>query len=156
ERTFGPARMFLFVLVSAFVSSGLQSFDGPGIGLSGVGYALFGFGWVGRRRYPEFARVVNERTIQMFVLWGAICVVATQMHIMNIGNVAHLSGLLFGATTAGLMLVPTSRLALTGALALMATGSFASLFWNPHSPIWVGEQALKAERKGDFDSANTL
>ncbi|MFI5386207.1 MAG: rhomboid family intramembrane serine protease [Fimbriimonadales bacterium] len=156
ERTFGLVRTLLFILVSAFVSSGLQIYTGLGIGLSGVGYALFGFGWVGRKRYPEFARTVTPITIQMFVLWGILCIFLTNAHMMNVGNVAHASGLLFGAAVAGMILIPAARIALTAALALMATGATASLYWNPYSLFWVANQAEAADGKHQYARAEAL
>lgn len=156
ERTLGSLRLLLFVLVAAFVSSGIQLFDGPGIGLSGVGYALFGFAWVGRHRYPEFARVINDRTVRMFIGWGILCVVATYMHVMNIGNIAHASGLMFGAALAGLMLMPQWRLALAAAVVAMASLATASVFWNPRSIEWLLTQADKAEAKRDYTRAEDL
>lgn len=156
ERTFGPLRMALFILVTAFVSSGLQLFDGPGIGLSGVGYALFGFGWVGRRRFPEFAKTVNDRTVQMFVFWGLLCVFLTYSKVMRIGNVAHLTGALLGGALAGLIVQPRLRLALSAAIVLMTCGSVAVLFWNPRSLYWVADRADAARDRGDYATAISL
>lgn len=156
ERTFGPLRMLLFVLVSAYVSSALQLYAGYGVGLSGVGYALFGFGWVSCKRYPEFARTMNQRTIQMFVLWGIACVYMTYAHIMAIGNLAHLAGLLFGAACAGLILFPAARIAIAAGLVILASGSVAVQVWNPLSSDWLAEQAYRAEVRNNLPKANDL
>jgi len=153
ERTFGSLRFLLFVLVSAFVTSGLQEFDGFGFGLSGVGYALFGFGWVGRTRYPAFARYMGQQTVMMFVVWFFLCVALTYAHRWMIGNVAHLTGALFGAALAGLMIVPQYRAALSLALVAMMCGSVAVLFWNPWSGFWLANQADKARDHGQIGKA---
>lgn len=142
ERTFGIVRFLLFVLVAAFVSSSWQLFSGNGgIGFSGVGYALFGFGWATRTRFPEMARVVNQRTVQMFLVWGVICVVATQAKIMNIGNVAHASGALFGYLL-GVALVQsrTRVLGAAGAL-IVAMAAFVTPFYSPFSDEWLAVRA---------------
>jgi membrane associated rhomboid family serine protease len=156
EQRFGPIRLLLFMLTAAFVSSGIQLYDGMGVGLSGIGYALFGFAWIGRKRFPEFARVITDRTVQMFIGWGILCVVATYAHVMNIGNVAHLTGLAFGAAMCGLMLKPNLRVWLGAAIGALAAASIAVLFWNPFSMDWSAEQAYRAEMRHDYVKANRL
>lgn len=156
ERTFGSIRLLLFILVAAAITSGLQLFEGSGIGLSGVGYALFGFGWVGRTRYPEFARVVTQRTISLFVIWGIACIFLTYAHVMNIGNVAHFTGLAFGAAICALTEKPRYRYASGIALVLMVCGSVGALFWNPRSLYWVAKEADKAVTRRDYDRAEEL
>src|SRR5687768_9461977 len=51
ERNIGSLRWLLFFIAAAWVSSAAELlFTGnSGIGMSGVGYALFGFGWVARK-----------------------------------------------------------------------------------------------------------
>jgi len=90
ERTFGALRWILFVFAAAFVSSGLQLLSGNmGIGFSGAGYAFFGFAWVTKGRYPEFARLMDKRTIQLFIGWGILCFAITESGVFNFGNYAH-------------------------------------------------------------------
>lgn len=156
ERTFGSVRLLLFILLSAGVSSGLQLFEGSGIGLSGVGYALFGFGWVGRTRYPEFARIVTQRTISLFVIWGVACIYLTYTGVMNIGNVAHFSGMAFGAALCALMEKPRYRVASTIGLVLLVCGAVGALFWNPRSVYWLSNQADKALARKDYDQAESI
>lgn len=147
EARFGSLRLLLFILTSAFVSSGLQLASGEmGIGLSGVGYALFGIAWAGRKRFPEFARVVNDQTVRMFVGWGILCVITTYIGVMKIGNVAHLTGLMFGALVGGLLVWPNKRWLLAVGLAAMAALSVVPLFWNPLSLAWVSERAMDLHR----------
>lgn len=114
---------------------------------------MLGFGWVARSNTPEFARVVSNQTIQLFVVWGAICIVATQMGLMNIGNVAHFGGLAVGAALAAAFSETRAQLPATlGVLALIAL-AVTPLFWNPFSKDWVSLEALKAMRKGQWDQA---
>jgi GlpG protein len=154
EKAIGSLPLAVFVLTSAFVSSGLQlGTEGLGIGLSGVGFGLFGFGWVARVRYPEFARVVNNNTIQTFLIWFAICVFTTYTHIMNIANVAHLTGLLFGLAVGAVVVKPRYRIAAGTGLVVLSALSVVPLFWNPLSFDWVAEKAYTLSHSGDYEGA---
>jgi GlpG protein len=119
ERAVGATRWWTFVVLSAFVSSASQLAvsDGSGIGFSGVIYAFFGFMWVAKRRWPEFEKFVDKQTARLLFGWLVACFFFTHFGIMNIGNAAHLSGMLFGgavgfATLAGRKLL-TRRSATT-------------------------------------------
>ncbi len=154
ERTLGPLALAAFVVFSAFISSGLQlGSEGAGIGLSGVGYALFGFAYVTRTRYPELARVCNDQTARMFILWFFICIIATYAKIMHIANVAHFTGFLVGAAFGGTLVWPKRSLALNAALLLMAVGAVVPLYYNPLSADWVDEKAYQALTKKDYVNA---
>lgn len=157
EGRFGSVALLLFVVVAAFVSSGFSlATEGPGIGLSGVGYALFGFAWIGRSRFPEFARVVNQRVVQTFLLWFIFCVYATYSHMMNIANVAHLAGLLFGMGFAAMLVKPQLRIPLGLALFLFTAVSAVPVFYNPLSLTWLGDQAVAASKSHDYPRAITF
>lgn len=157
ESEFGSLRWAAFFLACAWVSSALQllSVGDAGIGMSGVGYALFGFGWVARRRFPAFAAILTQQNVIIFVVWMVGCIVATQIGAANIGNGAHVAGLLFGAAVAGLCFIPKKAeraLAGAGALLLVAA-SFVPLAWCPTSGDWTGLQASRADKRGDFKTA---
>lgn len=154
ERSIGSVRWILFVLLAAFVSSAISSAtEGFGIGLSGVGYALFGFGWMTRRRFPEFARTVTDRTVQLFVAWGLLCVVGTYTKVMNIGNVAHLAGLLFGLAVGGAVEIGRLRALLAAAAAALVALAVGSLVYSPFSEEWNSQKALAAHRSGRLNEA---
>lgn len=154
ERTLGTPAFLGFVVTTAFISSGIQMGSGElGIGFSGVGYALFGFGWMARTRYPEFARIVNDKTVQMFVGWFFICIVSTYMGFMKIANVAHLAGCLTGAVIGAMMSRPAKRPFLYVGLFFLAMASVVPLFCNPLSIDWVTHQAYKAMAKHDYPTA---
>lgn len=154
ERAFGALRWIAFVLVAAFVSSGLQLFSGSsGIGLSGVGYALFGFGWIARSRYAEFAQIIDKRTAQTFLGWGILCFIMTEAHQWNIANYAHLGGLLIGVTIGGMAALPKTRIPLAFATLALIGGSCVPLFWNPLSPEWVNWKAEKAFETKSYGQA---
>ncbi len=157
ERTLGSVALFIFMMTSAFVSSGLQFATGDlGIGMSGVGYALFGFAWISRGRYPEFARIATQSTVQTFIFWFFLCIVATYGHLMNIANMAHLAGLAFGTAVAGMLIHPSRRIVLGLAVTVLSAASVVPIFWNPMNGIWVVEQANAAAEARNYDKAIPL
>lgn len=154
ESRFGPFMMLGFIAITAFVSGGLQfAISGSGIGMSGVGYALFGFGWASRAHIPEFARVVSNQVVQLFMIWGVICIITTQLGLMNIGNVAHFGGLAVGAALAVAFSESKWQMACTAAVVVLAALAITPLYWNPLSVDWVSLQALKAQRAQKWDEA---
>lgn len=154
ERNIGSFALLVFIVVTAFVSSGVQLLTaGMGIGLSGVGYALFGFCWMTRSRYPEFARIVDQRTIGLFLIWFVVCVVTTYTGIMRIANVAHLSGLAMGAAIGGMVTRPKLRVPLGLAVVALAAISVVPLFWNPLSEEWNADKADIAMEGRDYPTA---
>lgn len=98
ERKLGPLYYILFVVLAAIASSGAQiAFTGQnGIGYSGVVYALFGFAWTARHIEPDFYEVVHEQVVRLFLFWLGFCFVLDMTGVMNIGNAAHVCGLVFG------------------------------------------------------------
>jgi GlpG protein len=107
EETVGSLRWLLFFLGAAWVSASAELLfgGGAGIGMSGVGYALFGFGWVARQKMPRVAEIINDQTAQIFLVWLLLCVALTQFGVMQIANWAHAFGLAFGAAVAALFVL---------------------------------------------------
>lgn len=155
EDAIGIWKWLLFFLGAAWVSSALQLLvsGNMGIGMSGVGYALFGFGWVARRQMPEFARLLDDRTVTTFVIWLVGCAVATQLGWANIANIAHGAGLAFGAAVAAIWMLPRQKLVSTAGLSMLLALSIVPLFWCPLSSEWTGLQAERAHDKRDFATA---
>ena len=156
ERTLGTPRFLTFFVGSAITSSGLQlaSSGTTGIGMSGVVYAIFGFLWVAARSRPELRRVLTRNTVQLFLFWLVGCVIVDAAGIWDVGNMAHVSGILFGALV-GLAYVsgfPKRRWARAGAAGLLAI-SVVPLFWCPWSFYWIAHEGLEAHDRGDFPEA---
>jgi rhomboid protease GluP len=145
ERAIGSFPMLGFIVASAAVSSSFElALSGStGIGASGVVYAIFGFMWRTRHRYPGFADVLNAGTVQLFLLWLVGCIIATLLEIANIGNAAHMSGLLFGALAAHAFPLPRHRLAARAGLAALVVASAVPLFWAPWSVGWLSHSAYQ-------------
>ena len=155
ERALGSVRYLLLIVSAAVVSSGCQlgASETMGIGASGVGYALFGFMWVARPRFPAFRDVLSPQTIQLFLFWLVGCMVATYADIVHVGNAAHLSGMLFGATAGGLLAVKSRRRLLSACLVGLVAASLTPLFWCPWSATWLGLQAYRAHEAGNHAQA---
>ncbi|QDG53476.1 rhomboid family intramembrane serine protease [Persicimonas caeni] len=97
EEKWGHPRTFLLFLVLAAGSGAAEYavFSG-GVGLSGVGYGLFGLLWIAGKHDPEHAEVVDSQTAMVFIGWFFLCIAATAVDAMNVANVAHGAGAVLG------------------------------------------------------------
>jgi GlpG protein len=90
ERAFGHAKTALLLAFFAIGSNSLDfAFDRSGVGLSGVGYGLFGLLWILSERDERFKGAIDKRTVDLFISWFFICIVTTLTHIFVVANVAH-------------------------------------------------------------------
>jgi len=98
EAVYGPARTAAIMVLFAVGSSAAEFalFQG-GIGLSGVGYGLFGLLWVLSWHDQRFRGGVDAQTINLFVVWFFLCIFLTYTGVWRVGNVAHGMGALLGA-----------------------------------------------------------
>jgi len=153
ERTIGSLPYLGFFVVSAFVSSSIQlAVSGAtGIGASGVVYAIFGFMWPTRHRYSQFKEVLDARTIQIFVVWLVGCVIATHLKVWEVGNAAHVSGLLFGGAVAGSFALRHKPRLMFAGLAALVILSIVPLFWCPWSVTWLSHKAYSAHASERYD-----
>lgn len=97
ERVYGHFRCLLIYLLLG-AGSMLAEFtvlDG-GIGLSGIGYGLWGMLMMLERHEPRFADAVDRQTNQIFVVWFVLCIALTLTNIMPVANIAHGVGALMG------------------------------------------------------------
>lgn len=154
ERALGSVRwVFLFAAAAVFSSAVELAFAGTtGIGLSGVVYAFFGFLWLAQRRSPTFGRVVTRQTVIVFIAWLIGCWVATLAKIWEVGNEAHLSGLVFGMAVAA-SFVGRPKPLLRIAMVLIFLLALVPLVWCPWSFWWVAHKAYEAHGGGDYASA---
>jgi membrane associated rhomboid family serine protease len=134
ERVYGHLKCAGIYLLLAFGSS-LADFavlDG-GVGLSGVGYGLWGMLMVLERRDARFADAVDRQTNQLFIGWFFLCIVLTVTNVMPVANIAHgagaVMGMLLGLAMAGNRSVKwQSRAGLGALLILILLG--ATVFWS--------------------------
>src|SRR5690348_7485629 len=76
ERVYGHLRFAGVVALLALGSSLAEfSLSEGGVGLSGVGYGLWGMLWVLNRRDPRFAGAVDRETTRIFAAWFLVCIV---------------------------------------------------------------------------------
>lgn len=84
ERVYGHARtLALFFLLAVGASSLDFAFDRGGVGLSGVGYGLFGLLCVVSDRDERLRGAINQRTVKLFIGWFVICIITTITHTLS-------------------------------------------------------------------------
>jgi membrane associated rhomboid family serine protease len=100
ERALGPWRTAcLFTLLAAGSNAAELTLLHGGVGLSGVGYGLFGFLWYFWKRAPDddrFAGGVDQRTEALFVTWFFACILLTITDVLPVANIAHGVGAVLG------------------------------------------------------------
>lgn len=158
EKAIGMIRWLAFFLMAAIVSSGLQLAvsDTTGIGASGVVYAIFGFMWWSQDHYEGFKESLPKQTVFIFIVWLIICLVTTYLKIWEIGNAAHVSGLIFGIAVAEACVTRRKVILARVVGVTLVVASIVTLFWCPWSAGWVGRKAYKAHSKGDYPNAVAL
>ena len=136
----------LFLLAAAAVSFDCElAVTGQrAIGASGVVYAMFGLMWTGQAKYREWRALATQRNMNMFLMWGVICIIGTVAGFMHIANAAHFGGLLFGLSVGALFLAPHRKMIWAVPLALLIGTASLSLFWLPWSGEWHTYRAGKA------------
>lgn len=163
EDVWGSFRTLCVFLVLAVGSSAAEFALGVGgIGLSGVGYGLFGLLWVLTHTHRRFYLVIDRQTTLVFVVWFFLCLALTSSGTWNIGNVAHASGavlgLLLGNAIAHRRLERRRLFAAGLAAALLLAGAGATVA-RPHinrSGAAAQEAAyfgFAAIENGDFERA---
>ena len=89
EDVFGHIKtLAIFVLFAVAASGAEYALLVGGIGLSGIGYGLFGFLWVLSSRDPRFEGDIDLNTIGILVGWFFFCILLT-IGGYPIANVAH-------------------------------------------------------------------
>ena len=135
ERGLGSFKTLLFVVVTGFASSAFQtSFEGAGIGMSGVVYALVGFMWAAWPRWTGFLEKFRGQTVQFLLFWQVICIFISMGDIsyMKIGNTAHISGMIVGGVIGLWACWGNKRGAKWMAVSALVVGaSIAVALWSP-------------------------
>jgi membrane associated rhomboid family serine protease len=93
-----PVPFVGLVLALAFGPIAAQyAVSGPGIGLSGLVYGLWGTLWALDRWHPAGRGLVHPGVNEMFVAWFFLCIVLTHFDIFPVANTAHGMGAVLGA-----------------------------------------------------------
>jgi len=134
EANFGRLRtaaLYLF-LAAGSAAAEYAVFEG-GVGLSGVGYGLFGLLWVLHRKDDRFRDAIDANTVGLFVVWFFLCIALTVTKTLPVGNVAHgmgaIQGLLLGFAIADQR---WKRLAIAGLAGLMLVVMAAATVGRPY------------------------
>lgn len=133
ERVFGHAKTVLLLTFFAIGSNSLDfAFDRGGVGLSGVGYGLFGLLWILSERDERFKGAIDNRTVELFVAWFFICIATTITHTFAVANVAHGAGAVLGILVGFAIAIPTRRLVYAaGAFTMVMFGIWGSTLGRP-------------------------
>lgn len=151
EAVYGHLKTLALIVVLAIGSNSFEfAFAAPGVGLSGVGYGLFGLLFVVADRDPRFAGALDKRTVNLFVAWFFVCIFLTVTHVFNVGNVAHGAGAVLGALLGYAAVYPGRRLPISGVAAgLIVLGVCGSTFLRPS--VNFSSQGGYEEEKWGYD-----
>ncbi len=170
ETRFGHVATLAMVVVFAAGSGAAQFATGVGgIGLSGVGYGLFGLLFALSRKDSQLLDVMDDGTAKLFVGWFFFCILLTYADVWAIANVAHGMGAFLGVGT-GLFLAkpphgwPKKKASVPwigGAGVLLAVAMSIAGAWKfrphlligddgAHQAAYAGQEAFEA---GDYDKA---
>jgi membrane associated rhomboid family serine protease/TPR repeat protein len=144
EQVYGHFKTAALFLLFAIGPNALEyAFSAGGIGLSGVGYGLFGLLWVLSKKDERFRESIDNKTIRLFVIWFFVCIVTTASNLMNVANVAHGAGAVLGVLTGLAITMPDRRAVIS------ATISFVVLFglWGA---MW-GRPKVNFSQTGGYD-----
>lgn len=157
EATFGwfrTAAIYLFFAVGSTAAE--YALFAGGVGLSGVGYGLFGLLWILSREDERFRDAVDDQTIRLFVVWFFVCIALTVTGALPVANVAHgmgaIQGILLGFALARQR---GKRLAIAGLTGLMLVVLAAATVGRPfvnrsgragHELAYVGYLEMEAGR----------
>ena len=152
EQVYGHLKTAALIALFAVGSGALQfAFDVGGVGLSGVGYGLFGLLWVLSRHDHRFRDAVDVKTIQLFVGWFFFCILTTVMNILPVANIAHGAGAVLGILAATAITVPHRRaLTSVGITAILFFGLWGSTLGRPR--INKSAQAGFEEGRWGYDA----
>jgi membrane associated rhomboid family serine protease len=118
---------------------------GSGIGLSGVGYALFGLLFALRHDESFAAEQVPPGVVQLFVGWFFVCILLTYFDVLPVANVAHGAGAVIGWLFGRAVLGRRPFLAVAGVGLLCVVLALATLYmpWNGYYDFHRGTQCFE-------------
>ncbi|MEN6663805.1 MAG: rhomboid family intramembrane serine protease, partial [Phycisphaerae bacterium] len=101
EQRLGSLRVAgMLVLLAAGSGAAEFAFSDGGVGLSGVGYGLFGFLWYLSRRPGYFCGDIDKQNTTLFVGLFFLCIILTLSDTMPVANIAHAAGAILGVMLA--------------------------------------------------------
>lgn len=133
EEEYGHFKTALLILLFAIGSSAWEfAILVGGIGLSGVGYGLFGLLWMLSKYDNRFHDAVDTRTVQLFVGWFFFCIIGTLTKIFPVANIAHGVGAVLGILVGLAVTQKENRAPLVaGTAAIVLFGLWAATMGRP-------------------------
>lgn len=141
------------IFSAAFISSLAQlGFSGStGIGFSGIGYALFGFLFIKSSTSEDYYEFLDKRTINLFFGWLVLCVILTRIEVWNVGNAAHIGGLVWGIVIAYSSRLSKAMQWLVRSALFCLIGT--AFMWNPFTTSWLSHRAYNLHNDQKIDEA---
>ncbi len=125
ERVYGHLRTALLLL---FFAVGSSSWDFAlaqgGVGLSGVGYGLFGLLYVLSQHDERFKDSLDKGTVKLFIGWFFFCILTTATHVFNVDNVAHAAGGILGLLLGYALVLPARRTLIASTVVVLTLSGF--------------------------------
>jgi membrane associated rhomboid family serine protease/TPR repeat protein len=152
EQLYGHLKTAALILLFAIGSSAFEfALSSGGVGLSGVGYGLFGLLWILSKRDERFHDAIDSRTIQLFVGWFFICIFTTVTNIIPVANIAHGAGAVLGVLTGFALTLPRFRLSILAAMgSILLFGLWAATLGRPR--VNLSASGGYEEAKWEFDA----
>ncbi len=152
ERVYGHFRTALLILLFAIGSNSLDfAFAQGGVGLSGVGYGLFGLLYVLSQHDARFKDSLDKRTVNLFIGWFFFCILTTATHVFKVANVAHGAGAVLGLLLGYALVFPAHRMLLTVSIGMLVLFGFCgATFGRPF--INLSGQGGYEEAKRGYDA----
>lgn len=146
EHERGRVATLIGYLVAAFASATAeQGLAHGGVGLSGVVYAMFGYGWARARSDATWAARIDQGLVRSFAGWFLFCIATTVAGMMPVANVAHGVGALVGALAGWAV---TDRRALVGLAVAIVLSAVVDVGPVRERVNFTTEPALEAEQRG--------
>lgn len=152
EQVYDHFKTAALVILFAVGPNALEyAFSSGGVGLSGVVYGLFGLLWILSKRDERFRDAVDQRTVQLFVIWFFFCILATATNFMRVGNIAHGAGAVMGILTGFALTMPKLRIPIMAGIGLLLGVSFWAATAG-RAKVNFSEYASYDECKRGFDA----
>ncbi|ODA33726.1 rhomboid family intramembrane serine protease [Planctopirus hydrillae] len=154
EQRLGKISFSLFFIFSTVFSVCAELFWGENVvGISGGLFALLGYLVIARLRDEELARQLPDERWIFYLLMAAVMAGLSALEILNIGNTAHVSGLLVGVAWA--VINPWSKswrmVFIATAFVLLVAAGYGAVH-----PFWLGRYHWYLSRLDKQDSAACL
>ena len=150
ESVIGSVRftgLVLLVAAGPLAAQFLGSAPATAIGLSGVGYGLFGFLHALRKHKSYAAEQMQPQVIQLFIIWFVIC-----FFMPFVANIAHAAGAAIGWLV-GSATLRRERAVLIGGVAVFVALLIVMPLYMPWNPYFCLVRARQAEQRGDLAAA---